>query len=113
MKKSSFFKSGSGSRKAFVSTFQNEKELKEIQQDNNSSLVKNEIFNKSSENMEELVDNCVSLTVTSPPYNIGKDSDLDWNRDSGMLVEFLSNEMSNREYTEMLSYISCILVSEN
>ena len=79
MKKSSFFKSGSGSRKAFVSTFQNEKELKEIQQDNNSSLVKNEIFNKSSENMEELVDNCVSLTVTSPPYNIGKDSDLDLN----------------------------------
>ena len=79
MKKSSFFKSGSGSRKAFVSTFQNEKEIKEIQQDNNSSLVKNEIFNKSSENMEELVDNCVSLTVTSPPYNIGKDSDLDLN----------------------------------
>ena len=59
MKKSSFFKSGSGSRKAFVSSFQNEEELKEIQQDNNSSLVKNEIFNKSSENMEELVDNCV------------------------------------------------------
>ena len=29
--------------------------------------------------MEELVDNCVSLTVTSPPYNIGKDSDLDLN----------------------------------
>ena len=79
MKKSSFFKSGSGSRKAFVSTFQNEKELKEIQQDNNYSIVKNEIFNKSSENMEELVDNCVSLTVTSPPYNIGKDSDLDLN----------------------------------
>jgi len=79
MTKSSFFKSGSGSRKGFVSSFQNEKELKEIQQDNNSSLVKNEIFNKSSENMEELVDNCISLTVTSPPYNIGKDSDLDLN----------------------------------
>ena len=79
MKKSSFFKSGSGSRKAFVSSFQNEKELKEIHQDNNTSSVKNEIFNKSSENMEELVDNCVSLTVTSPPYNIGKDSDLDLN----------------------------------
>ena len=79
MKKNSFFKSGSGSRKAFVSSFQNEKELTEIQQDNNSSLIKNKIFNKSSENMEELVDNCVSLTVTSPPYNIGKDSDLDLN----------------------------------
>ena len=79
MKKSSFFKSGSGSRKAFVSSFQNEKELKEIYQDNNTSTVKNEIFNKSSERMKELVDNCVSLTVTSPPYNIGKDSDLDLN----------------------------------
>ena len=79
MKKSSFFKSGSGSRKAFVSSFQNEKELKEIHQDNNISSVKNKIFNKSSENMKELVDNCVSLTVTSPPYNIGKDSDLDLN----------------------------------
>ena len=52
MKKSSFFKSGSGSRKAFVSSFQNEKELKEIHQDNNTSSVKNEIFNKSSESME-------------------------------------------------------------
>tara|TARA_B100002019_G_C21270765_1_gene602125 strand:- start:707 stop:3118 length:2412 start_codon:yes stop_codon:yes gene_type:complete len=41
-----------------------------------------------------------------------KDDDSDWNRDSGMLVEFLSNEMSNREYTEMLDYISCILVSK-
>lgn len=41
-----------------------------------------------------------------------KDDDTDWNRDSGMLVEFLSNEMSNREYTEMLDYISCILVSK-
>ena len=41
-----------------------------------------------------------------------KDNDSDWNRDSGMLVEFLSNEMSNREYTEMLDYISCILVSK-
>ena len=27
--------------------------------------------------MEELLDNCVSLTVTSPPYNIGKLSDVE------------------------------------
>ena len=27
--------------------------------------------------MSELIDNCVSLTVTSPPYNVGKLSDLD------------------------------------
>ena len=79
MKKNSFFKSGSGSRKAFVSSFQNKQELKEKHQDNNVSLIKNKIFNKSSEDMNELVDNCVSLTVTSPPYNIGKDSDLELN----------------------------------
>ena len=79
MKKNSFFKSGSGSRKAFVSSFQNKQELKEKHQENNVSLVKNKIFNKSSEDMNELVDNCVSLTVTSPPYNIGKDSDLELN----------------------------------
>ena len=79
MKKNSFFKSGSGSRKAFVSSFQNKQELIEKHQENNVSLIKNKIFNKSSENMNELVDNCVSLTVTSPPYNIGKDSDLELN----------------------------------
>ena len=79
MKKNSFFKSGSGSRKAFVSSFQNKQELKEKHQENNVSLIKNKIFNKSSEDMNELVDNCVSLTITSPPYNIGKDSDLDLN----------------------------------
>ena len=79
MKKNSFFKSGSGSRKAFVSSFQNKQELKEKHQENNVSLIKNKIFNKSSEDMNELVDNCVSLTVTSPPYNIGKESDLELN----------------------------------
>ena len=77
MKKKSFFKSGSGSRKAFVSTFQDKKELVEVLNANNNSDIKDTIFHKSSENMEELKNNSVSLTVTSPPYNIGKDSDLD------------------------------------
>ena len=27
--------------------------------------------------MDELIDNCISLTVTSPPYNVGKLSDND------------------------------------
>ena len=31
--------------------------------------------------MNELINNCVSLTVTSPPYNIGKDSDEDLSDD--------------------------------
>lgn len=34
-----------------------------------------EIFCKSSENMEELPDNSVHLMVTSPPYNVGKEYD--------------------------------------
>ena len=77
MKKNSFFKSGSGARKAFVSNFQDKTELKEVTDSNNKSKIIDEIFHKSSENMEELENNSVSLTVTSPPYNIGKDSDLD------------------------------------
>ena len=82
---------------------ENEKELKEIHQDNNTSSVKNEIFNKSSESMEELVDNCVSLTVTSPPYNIGKDSDED---------------LSDDEYWKMITKVfeevySCLLYTSD
>ena len=77
MKKNSFFKSGSGARKAFVSNFQDKTELKEVKDSNNKSKIIDEIFHKSSENMEELENNSVSLTVTSPPYNIGKDSDSD------------------------------------
>jgi len=81
MKKKSYFKSGSGSRKAFVSSFQDKDELKEVSTINNKSKIKNKIFHKSSENMEELENNCVSLTITSPPYNIGKDSDLELSDD--------------------------------
>lgn len=39
------------------------------------------IFEKSSERMTELPDNSVALMVTSPPYNVGKDYDLDLTRD--------------------------------
>ena len=35
------------------------------------------VFPRSSEDMRELPDNCVSLMVTSPPYNVGKDYDTD------------------------------------
>ena len=76
MSKESVFKEGSGSRKGFVSKFQTENNL-DVQTENNISKIRNKIFNKSSENMSELVDNCISLTVTSPPYNVGKLSDLD------------------------------------
>ena len=77
MKKKSHFTSGSGARKAFVSSFQDKTELNEVIDSNNESKIIDKIFHKSSENMSELENNSVSLTVTSPPYNIGKDSDLD------------------------------------
>ena len=80
MKKTSYFKIGSGSRKGFVSKFQ-DKELKEIINQNEISKLRNQIITKSSESMNELIDNCISLTVTSPPYNIGKDSDEDLSDD--------------------------------
>jgi site-specific DNA-methyltransferase (adenine-specific) len=80
MKKTSYFKIGSGSRKGFVSKFQ-DKELKETINQNKISKLRNQIITKSSENMIELIDNCISLTVTSPPYNIGKDSDEDLSDD--------------------------------
>ena len=80
MKKTSYFKIGSSSRKGFVSKFQ-DKELKEVINQNKISKLRNKIITKSSENMNELIDNCISLTVTSPPYNIGKDSDEDLSDD--------------------------------
>ena len=86
MVKKSVFKEGSGSRKGFVSEFQDEIEPKDTSK-NNTSKVKNKIINKSSENMKELVDNCIALTVTSPPYNIGKLSDV---------------EMSDQDYWKMV-----------
>lgn len=76
MKKTSYFKIGSGSRKGFISKFQDQ-EFKETIKENNISKIRNQLFTKSSELMDELVDNCISLTITSPPYNIGKDSDED------------------------------------
>ena len=76
MEKKSNFKIGSGSRKGFVSKFQSENPVIEISEENNVLQIKNIIFNKSSEDMSELIDNSISLTVTSPPYNIGKESDL-------------------------------------
>jgi len=39
----------------------------------------NKIFHKSSEKMEELPDNSIHLVITSPPYNVGKEYDEDYN----------------------------------
>jgi len=48
---------------------------------------------RSSESMGELPDGCVSLMVTSPPYNVGKDYDVDLS-----LEEYLG--LLNRVLTE-------------
>ncbi len=47
------------------------------------------LYNRSSESMAELPDNCVHLMVTSPPYNVGKDYDDDLSQ--GEYFELLSN----------------------
>ncbi|MCB1247703.1 MAG: site-specific DNA-methyltransferase [Acidimicrobiia bacterium] len=41
------------------------------------SSVVDRLFGTSSESMNAIPDNCVALTVTSPPYNVGKDYDED------------------------------------
>ena len=76
MKKKSVYETGMGSRKGYVSKFQIDESRTDINK-NNKAKKKNIIFNKSAENMNDLVDNCVSLTITSPPYNVGKLSDSD------------------------------------
>lgn len=47
--------------------------------------VPNRVFQSSAEEMAELPDNSVALMVTSPPYHVGKDYDVD-----GSYTEFLA-----------------------
>ena len=70
------FSFGSGSRKGFVSNFQ----TKDTEKESDSTAINTPkemdvIYHKSSESMPEINDNSIALTVTSPPYNIDKDSD--------------------------------------
>lgn len=55
--------------------------------------VPNRVFQSSAENMAELPDNSVALMVTSPPYHVGKDYDVD-----STYAEFLA--MLGRVLTE-------------
>ncbi len=50
------------------------------------------LFCHSSETMEELPEDCVSLMVTSPPYNVGKEYDVDLSLEEylGLLRRVLS-----------------------
>ena len=74
MSKKSVFETGMGSRKGYVSKFQTDMSKTDVEK-NKKTNQKNIIFNKSAEKMDDLIDNCISLTVTSPPYNVGKLSD--------------------------------------
>ena len=94
MKKKSKFTEGSGSRKGFVSDFQKNTDLEEFHEKNNTTSVKNKLFCKDSVDMSELPNNCIGLTITSPPYNIGKDSDIDLTDD-----EYLT--MMKKIFTEV------------
>ena len=83
------FSFGSGARKGFVSNFQTEN----IKSEESSSIINEPgeidcIYNKSSENMSEINENSIALTITSPPYNIGKESD---------------KELSEVEYWELMA----------
>jgi len=75
------FSFGSGSRKGFVSNFQTRDTKKKTENLDRVSINSpgeiDVIYKKSSESMSELNDNSIALTVTSPPYNIDKDSDQD------------------------------------
>src|SRR6056300_973507 len=77
MSKKSVFETGMGSRKGYVSKFQTDMSKTDVEK-NKKTNKKNIIFNKSAEKMDDLIDNCISLTVTSPPYNVGKLSDEDY-----------------------------------
>ena len=55
-------------------------------------LVRNQIFQKSSESMDDLPDRSLHLMVTSPPYNVGKDYDDDLSMDD--YLDLLSNVLS-------------------
>ena len=65
MSKESVYKDGSGSRKGFVSKFQTETNF-ETQSENNVSKLKNKIFNKSAEDMSELIDNLSLIHISEP-----------------------------------------------
>jgi len=66
-------------RKIFSETA-NQSKLSSNKTENTCQLaVVNKIYNHSSADMHEIPDNSIHLSVTSPPYNVGKDYDEDLN----------------------------------
>ncbi len=90
------------------------------------SEIINTVINHSCEDMRELPDNSVSLMVTSPPYNVGKDYDKDLALDEylaflkrvlqetfrvlapGGRVAFNVANLGRKPYIPLNSYISVI-----
>ncbi len=86
VKKSTCAKSfGSGKRENHdASTFYSRKLFHRVEKSDECRLINrvpdnalDSIYSHSCEQMPELPDNSVALMVTSPPYNVGKDYDLD------------------------------------
>lgn len=69
---------GHDSSKFYNSKLYEDKKINQkIQYIENPIREKDVIYNKSSENMDELPDNSIHLMVTSPPYNVSKEYDDD------------------------------------
>jgi len=69
--------------------YENQQPAKEIEYQETAlpETCRNKIFQKSSESMQELPDNCIHLMITSPPYNVKKEYD---------------EELSLEEYRQLL-----------
>jgi len=63
-------------RKMYVES-QQENSAKQQQENKCPPDVVNQIYHRSSTHMQELPDNSVHLSITSPPYNVGKEYDED------------------------------------
>ena len=70
---------GVGKRESHDSSAFYGRELKQVElrhdREPSESHVRDQFFAHSSEAMTELIDDCVALMVTSPPYHVGKDYD--------------------------------------
>ena len=83
--------SGFYNRKMYVVNRQ-ENDIQKEQENECADETINRIYNHSSTDMCELPDNSVHLSVTSPPYNVGKDYDED---------------LTENEYYDLLKSVWC------
>ena len=69
--------------------------------------IKNKIFHKSSESMDELPDNSVDLIVTSPPYNINIKYGNKWSerKITGSKSIKYKDDLNEEKYLEMIEKV--------